>query len=234
MKKKYVIYHGSREVVEKPEHGKGKPYNDYGRGFYCTESIELAKEWACTEKDGGFVNTYKLDASNLSVLRLSGEKYNILNWMALLLKHRTFNVSAPIAAQSKEYLLNNFLPDVGGADIIIGYRADDSYFAFADDFINNTISLRQLSRAMYLGNLGEQVVIISDKAFGCIRFINSEPVSRNEYFPKRSRRDTEARKQYLSAVRIPVGNILNDLFVLDILRGGIKNDDARIQRIISE
>ena len=39
------LYHGSREIVKKPDLLKGKPYNDYGRGFYCTENIELAKEW---------------------------------------------------------------------------------------------------------------------------------------------------------------------------------------------
>ena len=43
---KLTIYHGSPEIFEKPQFGKGKPYNDYGRGFYCTEHIELAKDWA--------------------------------------------------------------------------------------------------------------------------------------------------------------------------------------------
>ena len=237
MKKKTILYHGSREIVRKPDLLKGKPYNDYGRGFYCTENIELAKEWACSEKNDGFVNTYELDTSKITILNLSSGKYNILNWLALLLKHRTFNVSAPLAAQAKEYLLTNFLPDVGGADVITGYRADDSYFAFAEDFINNTISLKQLSRAMYLGNLGEQVVLVSQKAFTLIRFIGSEPVSKKEYYPKRIRRDMEAREKYSSTRHNPVGhspkdNTLNDLFVLDILRGGIKNDDTRIQQIL--
>ena len=30
-------------------------------------------------------------------------------------------------------------------DVIIGYRADDSYFAFAQDFLNNAISLNTLN-----------------------------------------------------------------------------------------
>lgn len=45
---KIIIYHGSSEIVKQPVYGKGKPYNDYGIGFYCTEHLELAKEWACT------------------------------------------------------------------------------------------------------------------------------------------------------------------------------------------
>ncbi len=46
---KIILYHGSVEKIEKPVYGKGKKYNDYGLGFYCTEHIELAKEWSCNE-----------------------------------------------------------------------------------------------------------------------------------------------------------------------------------------
>ena len=51
-----IIYHGSENIIEKPEFGKGKPYNDYGRIFYCTEYIDLAIEWACDVKHGGYAN----------------------------------------------------------------------------------------------------------------------------------------------------------------------------------
>lgn len=54
---------------------------------------------------------------------------------------------------------DNFLIDITGYDVIIGYRADDSYFSFARAFINNEISLTQLSYAMKLGKLGEQIVL---------------------------------------------------------------------------
>ena len=53
---KIVLYHGSKEKIEKPLLGKGKVYNDYGQGFYCTEHIELAREWSCNEGVDGFVN----------------------------------------------------------------------------------------------------------------------------------------------------------------------------------
>ena len=44
-----LLYHGSDHIIEKPEFGAGKKHNDYGRGFYCTQNIELAKEWAVSE-----------------------------------------------------------------------------------------------------------------------------------------------------------------------------------------
>lgn len=40
------LWHGSSHVIKHPEYGLVKPNNDYGRGFYCTRSVELAKEWA--------------------------------------------------------------------------------------------------------------------------------------------------------------------------------------------
>lgn len=40
-----TLYHGSPNIIEKPIYGYGKPYNDYGLGFYCTGSLDMAKEW---------------------------------------------------------------------------------------------------------------------------------------------------------------------------------------------
>ena len=58
---KLILYHGSPEIIQTPVFGKGKSYNDYGRGFYCTEHLELAKEWACTENTDGYANKYEID-----------------------------------------------------------------------------------------------------------------------------------------------------------------------------
>lgn len=58
---KLILYHGSFEIVKNPLYGKGKVYNDYGQGFYCTESLEIAKEWACIENIDGYCNKYEID-----------------------------------------------------------------------------------------------------------------------------------------------------------------------------
>ena len=81
-----ILYHGSPEIVRKPEFGKGKPYNDYGQGFYCTESLDLAKEWACGENTDGVANRYEINTAELRILNLNSEKYTILHWLALLTK----------------------------------------------------------------------------------------------------------------------------------------------------
>lgn len=48
MGKALTLYHGSTLIIEHPQFGKGNPFDDYGRGFYCTETLEVAKEWACS------------------------------------------------------------------------------------------------------------------------------------------------------------------------------------------
>ena len=87
MQQEIIIYHGSQQIVKAPWYGMGKTYNDYGQGFYCTEDIELAKEWSCKNDQDGFANVYELDLNDLKVLHLNSKGYTILNWIAILLKN---------------------------------------------------------------------------------------------------------------------------------------------------
>lgn len=233
MDNKLKIFHGSDKIVEIPKFGLGKKYNDYGLGFYCTECIELAKEWACREKRDGYANAYILDTAGLEILNLNNEKYNILNWMAVLLKNRYFDIESNVAAQAREYLIENFMPDTSSADAIIGYRADDSYFSFAEDFLNNIISVRDLNYAMKLGKLGEQVVIKSEKAFSRIEFMEYEIADYKEYYFKRESRDQKARSDYKNHKK-SLEALKDDIFVLDIMRKGLKHNDEGLRFHLSE
>ena len=179
------LYRGSENIIEKPVYGKGARYNDYGKGFYCTENIELAKEWACAKQKNGYANIYDLDLSELNVLNLNSASYNILNWLAILADNRTYWQNGSIAEPAKNYIKENFLPDISTYDVIIGYRADDSYFSFAQDFVSGVISLQKLAQAMRLGKLGEQIVLKSQKAFAQIQFAGYENADAEEYYIKR-------------------------------------------------
>lgn len=225
---KSVIYHGSKDIIEKPYYHDVKAQNDYGFGFYCTESLELAKEWSCSNNENnGFANKYSINLSGLKILDLTDKRYSILNWIAILLKFRTFDLSNDISIQAKEYLLKNFYIDVNNYDIVIGFRADDSYFSFARDFVNNTIPVRKLSQAMELGQPGKQVVIVSELAFSKLHFEGFETADRLEYFIKRKARDEKAREDYLKGTR-KSATLTNDIFVVDIMRKGLKDGDSII------
>ncbi|MDY3972768.1 MAG: DUF3990 domain-containing protein [Clostridia bacterium] len=224
-----IIYHGSPKIVEVPTFGLGSPHNDYGQGFYCTEKSELAKEWACPTTNDGFSNKYELDLSDLNVLYLNKNGYNILNWIAILLKNRTFTKRSPVSREASKYIMSEFMPDISGYDVICGYRADDSYFGFAKDFLNNTISVSQLGQAMKLGELGEQIALMSKKAFEKIKFIEYEIVDGSIYNPRRMEREERARRAYLDNHGADFKASVNDLYVLDIIREQVKNDDERLR-----
>lgn len=225
---KLVIYYGSKDIIEKPYYHGGKAENDYGFGFYCTESLEIAKEWSCSNNENnGFANKYSIDLSGLKILDLTDKRYSILNWVAILLKFRTFDLSNDISIQAKEYLLKNFYIDVNNYDIVIGFRADDSYFSFARDFVNNTIPVRKLSQAMELGQIGKQVVIVSELAFSKLHFEGFETADRLVYFSKRKARDEKAREDYLKGTR-KSATLINDIFVMDIIRKGFKDGNSII------
>ena len=139
MDKLLTIYHGSQKIVETPTFGEGRKNNDFGLGFYCTESNELAKEWAVSSLRDGFSNRYTMDTEFLNILSLNSPAYTILNWMAVLVEHRIFSIKTPVAKRAKAYLIQNFGVNVNAYDLITGYRADDSYFDYAEAFINNEI-----------------------------------------------------------------------------------------------
>ena len=171
-----TIYHGSEKIIEKPVFGEGKKHNDFGPGFYCTENEDLAKEWAVTKNRNGYVNKYSLNTECLNILYLNSEQYTILNWIATLINNRVFTLNNPVANRARRYIIDNFSVNVNAYDLIIGYRADDSYFDYAQAFLND-----------------------------------------------------DANNYYLKILEKEV----DGLYVQDIIRGGILNNDPRIPRNIS-
>lgn len=221
-----TIFHGSVSILEQPVYGKGKLHNDYGRGFYCTQSLELAKEWAVDENVNGYANKYILNLKDLNILNLSEKGFTVLHWITLLLQNRVFNLKTDIAKLGKQYLTEHFSLPSQDYDIIKGYRADDSYFAYAESFLSNTISVQRLSEALRLGNLGEQIVLMSKKAFANLRFLGYEIADAGIYYPLRKERNDRARMEFLSNRRgTPTPD---DLYLNDIIRG-IPADDPRLQ-----
>ena len=221
------IYHGSENIIKEPIFGYGKTYNDYGLGFYCTEEIDMAKERGVNSDMDGYANIYEIETTPLNILDLNDDKYIILNWLAILLENREFDSPSGLAAEAKEYILKNFMIDYKNYDVIIGYRADDSYFSFAQDFINGTISYRQLGNALRLGKLGQQFVLKSKKAFDSIKFVGYEVAKSNDWFDKKDLRDKTARREYFNVERNKRQR--GDIYIARIIDEEMKADDSRLR-----
>ena len=125
-------------------------------------------------------------------------------------------------------MIKNFDISIDDYDLIKGYRADDSYFTFADNFLNNMITLQRLSSALRLGGLGEQIVLKSEKAFDSITFIKAEKADATTYYPRREKRNAMARDAYLKHKQDIHSK--DDIYLIDLIRGRIRYDDPRLRQ----
>jgi len=224
------LYHGSDRILSKPQKQLGKPNNDYGQGFYLSSEPQLAGEWACMKGKDGFVSEYGLETSDLRILRLE-KPYHILHWLTLLLKHRRFDMKSPLMVQAKEHLLSRYSIPTEDYDVIIGYRADDSYFSFAEDFLSNQITLEQLSQAMTLGKLGHQVFVQSERAFASLTYLSAIQVEAKLHYYSFRARDEAARNRYLERRRT---SVTEGRYMIDLLRKDGADRDIRIPEIVFE
>lgn len=177
------FYYGSETNFESPTFGEGNPTNDYGLGFYMTQSYELAKLWASKYEKDGYILTFDLDVENLNVLNLKdyGE-IEVLKWISILVNHRFSVDERNRYSERIMWLDRKFHINLDDVDFIIGYRADDAYFNYSKSFVANELSFEILTKAMRIGKLGLQYVAISKKAFQALRFVKSEKVQcSNDY-----------------------------------------------------
>lgn len=191
---KIVLYHGTSDKIISPTYGLGNEKHDYGKGFYLTESIELAKEWAvCKPNDtNGWVHKFILDTEGLKILDFQGK--NVLSWLAELMKHRD-------ASDSKRYhmLAERFIDKYGidssEYDVIKGWRANASYFYIAKEFVRDNVDLDILEELLSLGGLGIQYCIKSRLAYSKLTELHEELTSVDfvEFNEKYNLRDYNAR-----------------------------------------
>ena len=180
---KRVLFHGSEEIIDKPKYGIGNIHNDYGLGFYCTTNKKLASEWAGRKNGFGYINKYFIRDDRLKVLDLTKPPYNsILYWVSLLINNRSISTNLKNNyPRELEYLKSKYLIDTSKYDVVIGYRADDSYFHFPEAFIRSEITFFFFFTIFKSGKLGKQYVIISPRAFNLIKFDSFEKISIKSY-----------------------------------------------------
>lgn len=213
---KIILFHGTSEENFTPTYGLGNDKHDYGRGFYLTDNLQLAKEWAVCKPNNvnGWVHKYELETDNLKILDF--QEHNILVWLAELMKHRP-------ASDSKRYhiLAEKFIKkygiDTNNYDIIKGWRADASYFYIAKEFVRDNVDIEILEELLFLGDLGIQYCIKSELAYSKLKELNNEKiiVDYSEFNAKYNDRDTLSRKnmrELINSDKNKVKNVFSTLF----------------------
>lgn len=207
---KIILFHGTSEKNVTPTFGLGNDKHDYGKGFYLTENLDLAKEWAvCTPVNKtGWVHKYELDTTGLSILDF--QDYHVLVWLAELMKHRD-------ASDTKRYriLAGKFIEkyglDTSRYDVIKGWRANASYFYIAKEFVRDNVDMDILEELLSLGGLGIQYCIKSEAAFCKLRECNRDlfEVDFDEFHEKYNARDSLARQKMKSLIDSEANKVIN-------------------------
>ena len=208
------LYHGTNEAFDSIELSKGRKGKDFGIGFYCTTNKELAKEWAAKRSGKGYINKYILRDDRLKILDLTKPPFNdVLYWVSLLMHNRELSSSLKNNfPRELKYLEDKYLLNVNDYDIVIGYRADDSYFHFPEAFVRSEITLESLNSIFTAGDLGKQYVLISERAFKLIKFIDYQEVT------EKSQEDYYKRK-------LDADKIFTDLLEADRYKKGVRLRD---------
>lgn len=165
-----VLYHGSDHCLRKPayKHPNAREDNDYGKGFYTTQDFDKACAWAVTmgHPEANVVNRYLLNTDGLTFFNFANT--GILAWCAEIVAHRGENLES--LSEGPQLFVNKYKVNTEMSDVIIGYRADDSYMSIVEAFFDNLITIEEMERMFRIGELGEQVFIKSEKAFGNLIF----------------------------------------------------------------
>lgn len=218
------IYHGSKRIIKEPLYKGSNPSNDYGPAFYMTLDLEAAKSWACRNNTVGMVNKYNISTrtfKKLKVLDLTDKsKYSVLNWIAILMHFRSLDTSFKRNNQLVLEWLAKYYIDVEKYDVVVGYRADDSYFRFPIRFITSDLAFEDLEKVYLSGNLGVQYALMSTKAIKALKFVDSvgcETSFLGHYYTKINQA-TQEFDEILSMPRDP-----KKTYIIDLMR----KDDER-------
>jgi hypothetical protein len=207
---KIILYHGSPNKVVVPQFGFGEGKHDYGKGFYLTENIELAKEWAVCRPDetNGWVHKYELETDDLKILDF--QEHNILSWLAELMKHRDASDSRRYKVLSKKFIAEYGI-DTSEYDVIKGWRANASYFYIAKEFVRDNIDIEILEELLSLGGLGIQYCIKSELAYSKLTEVDDGLISvdYSEFNEKYNERDIIARKKMRELVDSDANKVTN-------------------------
>ena len=210
-----VLFHGSAAESVTPVFGLGNDHHDYGRGFYLTDDLALAKEWAVCrpEESSGWVHAFRLRDQGLSVLDF--QEQGVLAWMAELMKHREAGRSKRFRMLSEKFIAK-YGVDSTGYDVIRGWRANASYFYIVTEFVHDEIDIDILEELLMLGGLGMQYCLKTERAFASVESVGGYPISVDyaEFNAKYSERDRMARDkmdELIAGPRNPAVKVMSAL-----------------------
>lgn len=157
------IYHGSIEIVEKPEIRESNRTLDYGQGFYTTSSYEQAEAWVKRRMDEkktsqGYVCVYELDEVAMQEMNTLLFNTPTEEWVDFVMKNRT----------QKGY--------VHEYDIVYGPVANDRVYASFALYEGGLINKQTLISELKTYKLVDQYLFHTEKALQALTFVEAKEI----------------------------------------------------------
>ena len=159
------VYHGSLNVVKKPNVARGRLGTDFGKGFYTTTNFEQARRWAINKqkragrKNKAIVNTYEVD-DNI----LDNEKYIVRKFYSPNREWLSFVVS------SRNSITHDY-------NIVFGPVANDKIYLTINMYESEILTAEETIARLKVDEYFNQISFHSKDAVSELRFLESEEVS---------------------------------------------------------
>ena len=157
-----LLFHGAKsEIVGDIDVHRSRANNDFGQGFYASESYEQAIS---------FVSAF--DKSSVYFLDFDGEglkskRYEVnQDWMMTIAYYR-----GALDEYKEHPIVKNLVEKSRDCDYVIAPIADNRMFQIINSFISGEITDEQCKHRLAATNLGSQYVFISDKAVSRVKIV---------------------------------------------------------------
>lgn len=190
------LYHGSKSHRVEPTHDKGNGISDFGKGFYLYPSHNIASEWASSDRynvepDANvYTHEYNLYLDGLEIFDF--RKSDVLSWVAYVLSHRDVAIESSHRNMVKSFV-DKYAPNTAGYDVLIGWRADASFFYLIEKFVLGDIDVVSLKDILTYKNIDMQAVLKSSKAIDALEKSKVHKYYIGRYYKKYNKTDVYIR-----------------------------------------
>lgn len=156
-----TLYHGSLEIVEKPQILQANRPLDFGTGFYTTTSLQQARRWVKlrmeqSQASVGFINIYEYTPKRDLRTRLFRSANEA--WVDFVHANRT------VQDYNHDY------------DIVTGPVANDNVYLSFNLYESGFISKRELIRRLKTYKLVDQLLFHTERSLDTLKYVGNKEV----------------------------------------------------------
>ena len=156
-----TLYHGSLEIVEKPQILQANRPLDFGTGFYTTTSLQQARRWVKlrmeqSQASVGFINIYEYTPKRDLRTRLFRSANEA--WVDFVHANRT------VQDYNHDY------------DIVTGPVANDNVYLSFNLYESGIITKRELIRRLKTYKLVDQLLFHTERSLDTLKYVGNKEV----------------------------------------------------------